>query len=89
MLTPQLVSPQTGVSPQEPDQSRKDESATPGATKAKKSTHSSGPKTSGGGSGFARKDPDSTAVPIDSQRPGNGTVLESALAVETVDGRVA
>ncbi len=88
---------------QDPDQSGTDESVASGTVKAKKSTPSSGPKTSGGGSGFARKDPDSSAVSteesgqptswyttvIDSQRPGNGTVPESALAVETVDGRVA
>ncbi len=29
------------------------------------------------------------AVPIDSHRPGDGTVPDSALAVETVDSRVA
>ncbi len=66
-----------------------DESVASGAGKAKKSTPSSGPKTSGGGSGFARKDPDSSAVPMNSHRPGDGTVPESTMAVETVDGRVA
>ncbi len=76
-------------STQDPDQSDLDESVVSGTGKAKKSTPSSGPKTSGGGNGFARKNPDSSAVSIDSQRPGNGTVPESALAVETVDGRVA
>ncbi len=74
---------------QDSDQSGLDTSAVSGAGKAKKSTPSSGPKTSGGGSGFARKDPDSSAVPIDSHRSGDSTVPESALAVETFDGRVA
>ncbi len=76
-------------STQDPDQSGPDELAAPGMGKAKKSTPSSGLKTSGGGSGFARKTPDSSAVSIDSQRPGNGTVPESAMAVETVNGRIA
>ncbi len=66
-----------------------DESVASGKGKAKKSTSSSGPKTSGGGSGFVRQAPDFLAVPIDSQYPGNGTVPEFAKAVETVDGRVA
>ncbi len=75
---------------QDPDQSGPDELVAPRAGKAnKKSTPSSGPKPSGGGSGFIRKDPDSSAVSIDSQRPGNGIVPESAMAVETVDGRIA
>ena len=73
----------------DPDQSGTDESVASGKGKAKKSTPSSGPKTSGGGSGFVRKDPDPSAVSIDSQYPGNGTVPESAKATETVDGRVA
>ena len=60
-----------------------------GKGKAKKSTSSSGPKISGGGSGFPRRYPDSSAVPIDSHFSGDGTVPESAIAVETVDGRVA
>ncbi len=41
-----------------------------------------------GRSGFARKDPDSWTIPIDSQNPGDGTVPESTMAVETVDGLV-
>ncbi len=76
-------------SAQDPDQSCMDESVASGAVKAKKFTPSSGLKTSGGGSGFARKTPESSAVSIDSQRRVNGTVLESTMAVETVDGRVA
>ncbi len=75
---------------QDPDQSGPDEPAAPRAGKAnKKSTPSSGAKTSGGGSGLVRKDPDPSTVSIDSQHPGNGTVPESASAVETVDGRIA
>ncbi len=75
----------------DPDPSGKDDSAAPDKGKAKKSTpsSSSGPKVSGGGSGFPRRSPDSSAVPIDSHLPGDGTVPESAIAVETVDGRVA
>ncbi len=73
----------------DPEQSGTDDSAASRKGKAKKSTLSSGPKTSGGGSGFPRRDPDSSAVSIDSQFPGNSTVPESAMAVETVDGRVA
>ncbi len=73
----------------DPDQSGTDDSVASGKEKAKNSTPSSGPKTSGGGSGFPRRYPDSSAVPIDSQCPGNGTVPESAVAVETVDSRVA
>ncbi len=60
-----------------------------GKGKAKKSTPSSGPKISGGGSGFPRRDPDSSAVSIDGHFSGDGTVPESALAVETVNGRIA
>ncbi len=73
----------------DPEQSSADDSAASGKGKAKKSTPSSCPKTSGGGSGFPRRNPDPSAVSIDSQFPGNGTVPESAMAVETVDGRVA
>ncbi len=75
----------------DPDQSTKDDSAASGKGKAKKSTpsSSSGPKVSGGGSGFPRRNPDSSAVPIDSHFAGDGTVPESAIAVETVDGRIA
>ncbi len=76
-------------SPWDPDQSSMDESAAAREVKAKKSNPSSGPRISGGGSGFARKEPDSTAVPIDSQHPGNGTVPESKIRVETADGRIA
>ncbi len=71
------------------DQSGPDTSAASGAGKAKKSAPSSGPKTSGGRSRFTRQDPDRSAVPIDSHRPGDGTVPASAKAVETVDGRIA
>ncbi len=56
----------------DPEQSGTDDTAASGKGKAKNSTPSSGLKTSGGGSGFPRKkDPDPTAVPIDSQCPGN------------------
>ncbi len=71
------------------EQSGTDNSAASGKGKAKKSTPSSGPKTSGGRSGFPSRNPDSSAVSIDSQFPGNGTVPESAMAVETVNGRIA
>ncbi len=75
----------------DPDRSTKDDSAGSEKGMGKKSTSSSssGPKVSGGGSGFRRRSPDSAAVPIDSHFPGDGTVPESAIAVETVDGRVA
>ncbi len=76
-------------STQDPDQSGPYESVASETGKAKRSTPSSGLKTSGSGSGFARRTPDSSAVPIDSQCPDNGTVPESAMAVETVDGRIA
>ncbi len=66
-----------------------DESTASGTVRAKKSTPSSGPKISGGGSGYAQKEPDSMAVPIDSHFPDDGTVPKCAVAVETVDGRVA
>ncbi len=46
-------------------------------------------KTSGGGSGYAWKEPDLVAVPIDGHFPGDGTVPKSAVAFETVNGRVA
>ncbi len=72
---------------QDPDQSSAEGSVASGKGKAKKSTPSSGLKTSGGGSGFPRRDPDPSAVSIDSQCPGNSTVPESAMAVETVDGQ--
>ncbi len=61
----------------------------PGKERPKKSTPSSGPTISGGGSGFPRRNPDSSAVPIDGHFSGDGTVPASALAVETVDGRIA
>ncbi len=73
----------------DPEQSGKDDSAASRKGKAKKSTPSSGPKISGGGSGFPRRNPDSSAVPIDGHFSGDGTVPASAIAVETVDGRVA
>ncbi len=73
----------------DPEQSSTDGSAASGKGKAKKSTPSSGPKISGGGSGSPRRHPDSSAVPIDGHFSGDGTVPESAIAVETVDGRVA
>ena len=73
----------------DPDQSSAEGSVGSGKEKAKKSAPSSGSKTSDGGSGFPRRNPDSSAVSIDSHFPGDGTVPESAMAVETVDGRVA
>ncbi len=73
----------------DPEQSGTDGSAASGKGKAKKSTPSSGPKISGGGSGFPRRNPDSSAVSIDGHFSGDGTVPESAIAVETVHGRIA
>ena len=74
----------------DPEQSGKDNSAASGKGKAKKSTpSSSGPQINGGGSGFPSRNPDSSAVPIDSHFSGDSTVPESAIAVETADGRIA
>ncbi len=61
----------------------------PGLAKPKLPPPHPDQRPSGGGSGYVRTELDSTAVPIDSHFLDDGTEPKSAVAVETVDGRIA